>query len=533
VELTPVTHGLVCRVTPGGEAPIDKWVEVVPLLPSRYFEYTGNWEGNRLSYRATIIDANRDGQPDLPPGEEPIDLSIRGDGVIYPAVPVSPTKFTGAQRSVVLDTMPLPGLRGTKIVGMDVDGVPRAVSWSVDIDNRLANPTRSYANVQLLRVAMPAGETPARLYRRSRVDYPDPNPDEWPPPTVMDIRSDGICAFNVSRGLRPDLKIQLQIDAPADSFEAVADGSVVTLEWVNVAAPPYHFPAPRLITTDLAPINEAGELIFVSSVGEVTLTLPAPAVDDKVVTLTATLSAQRPEPLQRTDSLMIAFDRSPPTIGPVVVKTPSIVVGTANVDLDLTITDLSTIETVEYWYSDEPLRSVDELPPKDVIKAFESEKSRPYEVEERTRTVTLAAPTEVKRQYITLRVTDRSGQSATTLGRRLVVDVREPAAPPPPPTTGTLRGQVVYTSKPGTAGLTVTATAPDESAFTATTRAEGFFEIPNLPFGAYKLTVSGTVERTNFQAKGEAPAPVPDLAAFKRLFKIPATMDMAPNPPKN
>jgi hypothetical protein len=532
------THGLVFRITDAAR-PEDvtlKWVEIVPLHAYSYFDFQAGFvnpgaRNSDVRFSARPRGVDDDGERSLPPeiGEAPVPFVIRGDGTVIPSGPAAPYNFAANNEFVRLDVQPLANLHGTHAIAMDVDHVPRAMKWSVDFEDRTVEPDQS-PSIRIMRVAMPKpDQTPGRLYRTTPfVDFPEIDRTAWLP--VVDIGEDGVCAFDVSRSIRPPLEIRLQVDAPRRAFNGVGDGSAIVVSWEGENLPGYNLYYDRDIRSEIVKFTDAGEMIVKSTVDDIVFKLPTPGVNNKPVTLAASLYIEGV--VAATDKLTVVLDQAAPRI-PSVRAPDTIVVGTKEIDLRATVVDLSGVDTVEAWFTPKRPRSQQDLDPNSAERLAILDPGLLQFSADEPRLLLLRAPTpkEAGTYYLTLRVTDRSGQASDTIDQEHVVQVIPPPPPPVPgPLVGDLKGQVLLmpAGKPAPAGLTVS--VQEKPAFSATTVGEGKFIIKQLEAGTYTLVVEGLV--ASRPVTGEQPVTLAAKGDYEWKTVVKASVEWA-DPPKD
>ena len=111
-----------------------KWLKVVPLRPSSYFDFQAGVENRDVRFIARPADANEDGRAGIcrrRSQRSPCSSVIRGDGTVFPAGRIVPDAFTPDRTQAQLTVQPFEGVRGRQNVAIDADGVPRAVLWNV------------------------------------------------------------------------------------------------------------------------------------------------------------------------------------------------------------------------------------------------------------------------------------------------------------------------------------------------------------------------------------------------------------------
>lgn len=524
---TDVTYGLVCRLTDldhPRDAPILKWLEVVPLRPLSYFDFDKPQPAaNGISFTAHPSDVNDDRRRDKPPeiAEKPVKFRIRGDDTVFAKGGIVSEDYKGAE-DPRLEVQPLAGLLGPRTISMDVDGVPRAVTWEVIFDRRLPpdiKPNQTMKSIRMLRVGMPGIPEliPPRLYQtRPHVDFPVINPEVWGDP--VDVGDDRACSFNVSQGERPPVWVRLQVDAPEDSFLVVGDGSHVKVWWDDDESTSYNLYYDRYVHSEVPKWTDAGEMLVTSTVDDFEFPLTPPAVNNDRVTLTAELFTQGE---RRVDELEVVFDQTPPRISVAGPQSP-VWLGTPTINVRLQVEDLSSIERVEVWFLPEMPSSDKELPPKTDYRrdAFEQRPRQPDEAQARAFTLQVKPPAKVGVYYMVVRVTDRSGQSNTTLPIEHPIRVEEKKAPVAAPVIGDVKGKVIVGTKPAPAGLKVA--VENNAALFGTTGAGGAYVIPQVPPGEYKLIVSGSAG--NYPVNGEGTVKLEKLADYQRAYDIPASV---------
>jgi hypothetical protein len=522
-----VTHGLVFRIT-NAKRPQEvwtKWVEIVPLRPTSYVDFEGSVAGREIHFTAGPADADLDGQVDLPPeiGEKPVTVVVRGDGTVFPAASIVPDAFNAVKRSAQLTIQPLEEVRGRPTVALDVDGFPRAVAWRVDFESQRVDQIRNPASVRIERVGMGAADPapPARLYRRRPyVEHPPIDDKVWP--VVVDVGQDPVCAFDVSRGVRP-LKVRLRVDAPLDAFNTVGGGNAVVLSWEGDVQAPTRIYDDRAVRSEFVAFTESGGMTIASTVDDLETTLEPPGVNNKAVWLTARLAVQgAPE---QVDSLPIVFDGLPPKILSASVA-PKIIIGTPRVTIDLAVSDLSGVAKVEAWLSDKLQRNLDELDPKaaESLQLPDPGPYRPEGEQERPFALAAKAPDKTGKYYMTLRVTDRSGQWTTTLGQELSLVVADPPLPPEPgPVVGDLKARVLLGSRVPPVPLTVK--VKEQPGKSAPTDGQGRFTIRGLKAGTYTLIVEGNVNNRPVAAEEEITLEEP--ADYEWKYTITAAWKLA------
>jgi hypothetical protein len=163
-----------------------------------------------------------------------------------------------------------------------------------------------------------------------------------------------------------------------------------------------------------------------------------------------------------------------------------------------------------------------ELPPKTDYRrdAFEQRPRQPDEAQARAFTLQVKPPAKVGVYYMVVRVTDRSGQSNTTLPIEHPIRVEEKKAPVAAPVIGDVKGKVIVGTKPAPAGLKVA--VENNAALFGTTGAGGAYVIPQVPPGEYKLIVSGSAG--NYPVNGEGTVKLEKLADYQRAYDIPASV---------
>jgi hypothetical protein len=534
VAAVDVTYGLALRLT-HRDRPDDvmiKWIEVAPLRPASYFEF----DPPRLDERGLVIAARPvrsavAGGRELPPeiGEKPVSFVIRGDGTVFPAGVIVDPKFRATDPQIQLEIRPNPQLEGVQTVAIDVDGVPRAVQWDVNFELQSVTPNESPRNIRIMRVAMRLPELPPPLIsRRTRMyrtapfaEYPPIDPKEWP--TVATIGDDRAASFDVSRGDRPPVLVRLQVDAPWSAFTRIGDGSYVRLRWNDDSLPSYNLYFDRFLKSELT-FTDAGELVVQSQVDDFEVELPAPGVNTKVVQLTAQLMAKG---IARSDYVNVAFDQSPPTIDSIGLGQSTVYPGTPTIEMRPVVTDLSAIESVEIWFTPKQRpRTAEELPPLADVRLDRPEVHPRQPEFEVTRDVPLRVkpPQELGDYYVTMRVTDASGQFRDTLQEEHVLRVIPKPIPVVRPPD--LKGQVVLAPgmKPAPGGLKIT--VEKKPSLAATTKGDGTFVIPQVEPGDYKLIVDGVITNREVHAEHEVTlAKPPDWQVT-----IPLTIERADPP---
>jgi hypothetical protein len=492
-ETTPAidaSYGLACRVV-NKERPQEQWttwLEIVPLRPTSYVDLNAEVAGREIRVTANPADADGDGQPDLPPGiaDKPISLVARGDNTIFEAGSVVPVNLGPASQAGLLTVQPLESVTGRPTFSLEIDGYPRAVSWQVDFENQTANEVRNPATLRFERIAMQASEpTRSRLYRIApHLDHPPIDPKQWPIVENADER-EPICAFDISAGARP-LEIRLRADAARDAFNTVGGGNAIVLAWQDNVQGPTHLYDNRAVRSQVTEVTKAGELRIESTVNDFHLSLEAPGVNNKALWLTASMSVQGAPDL--ADSVMVVFDGRPPQIAAALDQT-SIREGTPSIGVTLDVEDLSGVAAVEAWFAEKPHRAESELDPKkaESLAIPDAGPYRANEVERRRIALQAKAPEKAGTHWLTLRVTDRSGQQSTTLGTPLSLAVEKPPPPVVGPVIADLRGWVMLGKKPGQ-NLTV---AVEGTNLKAKTGDNGQFVIRKLKAEKYKLVVSG------------------------------------------
>ena len=274
-----MTQGLVCRIV-DKDHPDDvwiKWIEIVPLRPTSYIKFDGRVDKREIQFTARPAEA--DGKMEFPPeiAEKPVPLVIRGDGTLFPSASLVPDAFNAIKPQAQLSIQPVPGVGGRPTVALDVDGVPRAVSWRVDFENQRVDQIRNPAAVRIERAGM-AGvdKTAARMYRmKPFLDYPPIDEKQWP--TIVDVGGDRICAFDISRGVRP-LELLLRVDAPPEAFNTVGGGNAIVLRWENDVQTPHRLYDDRDIRAQIVKFTDDGGLVIATSVGDFSFSLRPPGL---------------------------------------------------------------------------------------------------------------------------------------------------------------------------------------------------------------------------------------------------------------
>lgn len=537
-ESIDVTHGLVCRIVDEAHPDVVwmKWIEIVPLRPSSYVTLEGRVDQREIQFTASPAEA--DGQVQFPPGiagkeAKPVELVIRGDGTLFPSASLVRDSFDMAKPRAQLTVQPLERAGDRPIVSIDVDGVPRAASWRVEFENQRLVRVRNPSSVRIERVGM-AGidKTAPRMYRIApSLDFPTIDEKQWP--TVVSLgghgagEGDRVCAFDVSHGVRP-LEVLMRVDAAPDDFNSIGGGNAVILRWEKDAQPPYHIYDDRDVHSQIVDFTENGELIIATTVADFSLSLRSPSLNDKAVKLTAELSVQE-QSSAAVDTLVIVFDGQPPKIDGVRIQSP-IRTGAAQLPLSFDVVDSSGVASVEIWFTAERLRTIEQLAatPGTPLALPDPGPFQPNSDDPRPLPLQAKPPEKAGKYYVTLRVTDRSGQASNTLDEVHELIVEDPKPPVLGPVKGDLTGQVMVGTKVAEPGITVT--VKEDPAISAQTESQGSFTIKQLEAGTYTLIVDGML--TSRPVKGELEVKLAKKEDYNKKYTIKAAVEWAEPPPK-
>ncbi|RIK72074.1 MAG: hypothetical protein DCC67_19750, partial [Planctomycetota bacterium] len=526
-ESIDATYGLVCRVVnqERREEVWITWLEIVPLRPTSYLDFRGEVADRReIRLWASPTDSDGDGRPELPPGivEKPVTLAARGDDTVFPSGSVVPATLGPTSREALVSIQPLEDVAGRPIAALEADGFPRAVMWRIDFDNRAAEQIRNPSSVRLERIGMPdVDPTRSRLYRIPPVQsHPPIDPKQWP--VVVDAAGKA-CAFDVTQGVRP-LEVRLSADAPLDAFNTVGGGSSLTLTWEDAVQPPVRLFDDRQIRSAVM-VTKEGALAIASTVDDFQVQLPPPGVNDKAVWLTARLSVQGAA--DHVDRLLVVFDGRPPAIS-ATLEQQAIWEGTPQFGVALAVEDVSGPARIEAWTLEKPPRTEAELDP----ATAETPPVPAAALEPNVRAIRriplpLTAPAKEGRYSVILRVTDGSGQSATTLASPLTLAVVKPKPQVEGPVAADLRGRVQLGARAAPAGIKVT--VKESPAHSATTDASGQFVISRLKAGTYTLQASGRVG--SGKVIGEQEITLAERADYAGKVVVKAELQFA-EPPK-
>jgi hypothetical protein len=533
-----VTHGLICRIIDEVHPDVVwmKWIEIVPLRPSSYVHIEGRVDQREIQFTARPAVAEDRAQ--FPPGiagkdAKPVEFVIRGDGTLFPSASLVSDSFDLAKPQAQLTVQPMERAGDRPTVSIDVDGVPRAAAWRVEFENQRLVPVRNPASVRIERIGMAGRDkTAPRMYRMApSLDYPTIDEKQWP--TVVNLGGneagddDRVCAFDVSHGVRP-LQVLLRVDAAADNFNSVGGGNAVVLRWEKDAQPPYRIYDDRDIHSQIVNFTANGGLNIATSVADFSLSLPSPSLNDKAVKLTAELSVQEQSSAE-IDALVIVFDGQPPQIEGVRTP-PRIRTGAVNLPLSFDVVDSSGVASVEIWFTPERMRTLEQLAaaPGTPLALPDPGPFRPNSDDPRSLLLQAKPPEKAGKYYVTLRVTDHSGQSSDTLDEEHILIVEDPKPPVVGPVIGDLRGQVMVGTKFADPGITVT--AKGDSAISAQTESQGRFTIKRLEAGTYTLIVDGKV--ASRPVKGELEVKLTKKEDYDKKYTIMAAVEWAEPPPK-
>jgi len=518
-----INNGLVCRIVDltGDNEDLVKWIEISTLRPTSYLdvEATYNEASHKLSFEASLLDL--DGNPglDMPPqsAKKPVIMNFFGDDQILEGGRKGKAIIHWAGPKKRISVTLKRKISGSHFIGLVVDGYPRSHQWKIDFETGEIRKTSNHTGVEIDWIGMPGvgdeetGIAP-RLYRtRSRLAFQPVNKKVWP--VFIWEKRNHTCAFDISREAR-QLKLRLRVDAPRDAFNSADGKDVFVIGWKGRGwkernqQPLHQFYSDRAVSLSLAEITKQGDLAIATKVDDLEVSLDAALTINASRDLQAQLRLRGRE--AAIDSRTIVFDDKSPAIISAELEKRKILIGTTKlVRAKLTIKDLSGVQKVEAWVFPKLPAGEEELDPK-VAQEF----SYPPGTDNKQLhhlSPGITVPEKLGKYFLVMRVTDRSGQKATTLKTpmRFAV-VAQPPPPKPGPVIHDLIGVVKLGSRPAPAGLKVF--AKENPKLSTTTKSSGKFRIKRVKAGSYTLLVKGLVG--SGQATGELEVELAEKADY-------------------